>query len=114
LPLVKLVLDWVFCNHHWSSFPEGEIEGLSGFWQNLAECLNALWTYSPVDFSHKHNTPLPEDVQFRCFLPLQGSHVALNWDKARSPTNQGAFKEAHDLRLKSIYSTALHFVKKKV
>lgn len=115
LPLIKLICDWTFANQaQWSAFPAAEIEGLSPFWENLSSCLNALWTYSPVDFSHKHNIPLPEEVQFRCYLPLQPCYLNRNWSKARSPTNPGAFKETHDLRLKSLYSTAMHFVQKKV
>jgi len=69
--------------------------------------------YSPVDITHKHNIPVPEDVQFRCYLPLRASYLTLNWAKARAPANPGALKEVRELRLKSIYSTALHFVDQK-
>ncbi|XP_050415478.2 nonsense-mediated mRNA decay factor SMG7 [Patella vulgata] len=79
LPAIKIILDWLSLNNDLiSTIPS------SNLWSHLAKLLNNIQS-SPdkenVDLSKYGEQPLPEDVDLRCFRPIEKCQSTLSYSK---------------------------------
>ncbi|CAH1787464.1 unnamed protein product [Owenia fusiformis] len=83
LPAIKLFLDWLSLN---KKHLEKISHKSSTFWPNLAKVLNSIQYNNQKDSLAEtlHNylhSPLPEDLELQCFLPVTKAHKEYNFQR---------------------------------